>query len=116
MYYLDENGKRQSFVMGSYGIGVSRLMGVIAEHLSDDKGLVWPKNIAPYDVYFVSIGKDGSQKADELYETIAEREAWTFSTMIVTYGQVRNLLMPSSWVFRYGLLSVIEELKPERSS
>lgn len=73
MYYLDEDGRRQSFVMGCYGIGVSRLMGVIAEHFSDDKGLVWPKNIAPYNIYLVSIGEKGSEKADELYETLKGR-------------------------------------------
>lgn len=73
MYYLDENGKRRSFVMGSYGIGVSRVMGVIAEHFSDDKGLVWPNNIAPYDVYLVSIGKKGSKKADALYDELVAK-------------------------------------------
>ncbi len=73
MYYLDENGERQSIVMGSYGVGVSRLMGVVAEHFSDDKGLIWPENIAPYHVYLVSIGQTGSEKADELYDELAKR-------------------------------------------
>ena len=55
--------------MGSYGIGPSRLMGLIAEHFADDKGLVWPVNIAPYKVYLVSIG-DITNEANELYEEL----------------------------------------------
>lgn len=55
--------------MGSYGIGVTRVMGVIAEKLSDEKGLVWPANIAPYKVYLVNIGNVIDQ-ANELYETL----------------------------------------------
>jgi prolyl-tRNA synthetase len=47
-------------------------MGVIAEKMSDDKGLVWPANIAPYTVYLVSIGEKGAKAADELYEALQE--------------------------------------------
>ena len=69
LFYTDENGEKQSIIMGCYGIGVSRLMGVIAEMFSDEKGLVWPENIAPYKVYLVQIGGESSMKcADELYE------------------------------------------------
>ncbi len=70
VYYTDENGAKQQIVMGCYGIGISRLMGVIAEHFSDDKGLVWSKNIAPYGVYLVSIGQKGAEAADKLYEQL----------------------------------------------
>ena len=71
--YTNEKGERQKVFMGSYGIGPSRLMGLIAEHFSDDKGLVWPKNIAPATVYLVSIGQKGSQAADTLYETLTAK-------------------------------------------
>ena len=54
--------------MGSYGIGISRLMGVVAEALSDDKGLCWPESIAPYKYYLVGIGDAGTQMAEELYK------------------------------------------------
>lgn len=70
VFYTDENGVRQSIVMGCYGIGVSRLMGVIAEHFSDEKGLIWPENIAPYKVYLVSIGEKGAAEADSIYEEL----------------------------------------------
>ncbi|MDN5274175.1 MAG: proS [Candidatus Saccharibacteria bacterium] len=71
VYYTNEEGKQESIIMGCYGIGVSRLMGVIAEHFSDDKGLVWPENIAPAKVYLVRIGGEVATKhADELYDEL----------------------------------------------
>lgn len=75
MYYTDENGDKQQFIMGCYGIGISRLMGVIAEHFSDEKGLVWPVAIAPYSVYLVSIGETGKAKAEELYAELKDAGA-----------------------------------------
>ena len=74
VYYTDENGNKQQIIMGCYGIGISRLMGVIAEHFSDDKGLVWPENIAPATVYLVRIGGDKAiAHADELYEELRSK-------------------------------------------
>ena len=70
LYYTAEDGTQQSLHIGSYGIGITRAMGVIAEKLSDDKGLVWPKSIAPYAVYLVSIGENGSKEADAVYEEL----------------------------------------------
>lgn len=69
LYYTDKDGKQQSLYIGSYGIGITRVMGVIAEKLSDEKGLVWPVAIAPYKVYLVSIG-DVAEQATELYEKL----------------------------------------------
>jgi prolyl-tRNA synthetase len=70
--YTDENGESQLVFMGSYGIGPSRLMGVIAEHFADDKGLVWPENIAPAKVYLVAIGDAAVAKADALYQQLSD--------------------------------------------
>ena len=55
---LDENGSLVTVTMGSYGIGVTRIMAIIAEGHHDDKGLVWPEAVAPYDVHIVAAGKD----------------------------------------------------------
>jgi len=55
---LDEHGELVTVTMGSYGIGVSRAVGVIAEQSHDDKGLIWPREIAPADVHLVAAGKD----------------------------------------------------------
>jgi len=69
--FTDEDGVSKPVIMGSYGIGPSRLMGLIAEHFADDKGLVWPVNIAPYKVYLVSIG-DITEQADQLYKKLKD--------------------------------------------
>ncbi|MEY2674810.1 MAG: hypothetical protein RL645_381 [Actinomycetota bacterium] len=69
---LDDNGKLQVVTMGSYGIGVTRLVAVLAEANNDDKGLIWPEAVAPADVYVVAAGKD-----EIVYET-AEKLAAEF--------------------------------------
>jgi prolyl-tRNA synthetase len=55
---LDENGKLVTVTMGSYGIGVTRILAAIAEEYSDDKGLVWPREVAPFGVHVIATGKD----------------------------------------------------------
>ena len=55
---LDENGKSQVVTMGSYGIGVSRAVAAIIEQNHDEKGIVWPKTVAPLDIHVVAAGKD----------------------------------------------------------
>lgn len=72
VYYSDENGERQSIIMGCYGIGISRLMGVIAEHFSDQKGIVWPEQVAPFRIYLAPLGQDTAivAAADELYNRL----------------------------------------------
>lgn len=73
LYAIGPDGSRQSIYLGSYGIGVTRLMGVIAEKMSDDKGIVWPEAIAPYKVYLVSIGEQGAVEAERLYDELTAR-------------------------------------------
>ncbi|HVW23662.1 MAG TPA: aminoacyl--tRNA ligase-related protein [Candidatus Saccharimonadales bacterium] len=72
VYYADENGQQQQIIMGCYGIGISRLVGMIAEHFADDKGLVWPANIAPAQVYLARLGDNEAviKQADELYDRL----------------------------------------------
>ena len=66
--YIDANNEQKTVYMGCYGIGVSRLMGVIAEKFADDKGLVWPESVAPFKYYLVGIGESGTKAAEELYQ------------------------------------------------
>lgn len=73
LYYTGEDGEQHSLHLGSYGIGVTRVMGVIAEKLSDEKGLVWPENIAPAKVYLVQIGDASVERAEALYVELQER-------------------------------------------
>jgi len=65
--FTNKNGEKQYVHLGSYGIGVTRLMGVIVEKFADDKGIVWPENIAPAKVYLMQIGDAATQKASEIY-------------------------------------------------
>lgn len=60
---LDENGSLVTVTMGSYGIGVTRIMAVIAESNNDGRGLVWPKNVSPFDVHVIATGKDATVSA-----------------------------------------------------
>ena len=70
--FTDQDGESKPVIMGSYGIGPSRLMGLIAEHFADDKGLVWPDNVAPFKVYLVSIGAVATE-ADALYDELTSK-------------------------------------------
>lgn len=116
VYYTDEHGMQQSIIMGCYGIGVSRLMGVLAEHFADDKGLVWPENIAPAKVYLARLGEADAvvKAADKLYDHLTD------AGIAVLYddetnGRARNSPMLTSWGYltasslatRLQLLSVM---------
>ncbi len=70
--FNDENGNSNPVFMGSYGIGVSRLLGTIVETLSDDNGIIWPESIAPFQVHLLALGEDESvkAKATEVYEKL----------------------------------------------
>jgi len=71
MGFLDRENKKQYPVMGCYGIGVSRVMGVIVEKYHDERGIVWPATVAPYQVYLISIGKN--EEAEDLYESLVKK-------------------------------------------
>jgi prolyl-tRNA synthetase len=82
--FTDAEGKQKPVVMGSYGIGPSRVMGTIAEVWSDDKGLVWPDSVAPFKVHLVALfGADGpstgsgqgkvKKAADQLYSSLTAK-------------------------------------------
>ncbi|MFP4383002.1 MAG: proline--tRNA ligase [Spirochaetia bacterium] len=64
--FLDSSGQEKPVVMGSYGIGIGRLLACVAQEFNDDKGLIWPVTVAPYQVYLVNLSKDPG-KAEDLY-------------------------------------------------
>lgn len=72
--YRDETGAEQSVVMGSYGIGPGRLMGAVAETLADEKGLVWPKEIAPFGLHLIELTSKN--------EEVAKRAALIYDNLI----------------------------------
>jgi prolyl-tRNA synthetase len=72
LQYVDENGERKNVIMGSYGIGPGRVMGTIVETHNDKNGIIWPKEVAPYQVHIVSLGKDEvvMQESEKLYNQL----------------------------------------------
>ena len=104
---LDENGKLVTVTMGSYGIGVTRLVAVIAEQSHDDKGLIWPESVAPAQLHIVAAGKEESifQAAEKL---AADAESQGLSVILddrkvspgVKFADAELLGMP--WVIVCG--------------
>lgn len=72
--YLDETGKPQLIFMGSYGIGLDRLMAIIVELHHDDDGIMWPASVAPYDIHLMHVGKgdDVRETAESLYTQLKQ--------------------------------------------
>jgi len=72
--YKDENGEEKLVIMGSYGIGLGRLMGTVVEVLSDDKGIVWPESIAPFTIHLLALGDDEvvMKEANKVYESLSQ--------------------------------------------
>ena len=73
--YLDQQGREHPIVMGSYGIGPARTVAAAIEQGADERGIVWPRSIAPWDVHLVGLGKDGdevAEAAERLYEELRE--------------------------------------------
>lgn len=74
--FVDESGKKMPVVMGSYGIGPERLMGTVVEVLSDEKGIVWPENIAPFKIHLIELAQDKKEiqsQAAELYKKLTDK-------------------------------------------
>ena len=76
LYFNDEAGERVAVWMGSYGIGVTRMMGVLVEKFADEKGIVWPASVAPYQVHLIGLNLDDPIIADfaaGMYANLKER-------------------------------------------
>jgi prolyl-tRNA synthetase len=75
--YLDENGKAQPIVMGSYGIGITRLVAAAIEQNNDQYGIKWPKAIAPYQIIILPLGNDDlvQEKSEEIYQNL-KAQGW----------------------------------------
>jgi prolyl-tRNA synthetase len=76
--YLDEDGSERPIVMGSYGIGPARIMAAAIEQRADERGIVWPARIAPWQIHLVGLGAEGSDEqsaAEDLYEALRQAGA-----------------------------------------
>jgi prolyl-tRNA synthetase len=78
LYFNNEDGERTAVWMGSYGIGITRMMGVIVEKFADEKGMIWPESVAPYQVHLVGLNTDDAEItdwADGIYTALKARGA-----------------------------------------
>ena len=76
LFYKNEAGERTPVWMGSYGIGITRVMGVVVEKMADDKGIVWPHSIAPFKVHLVALNTDDQEMldyAEGIYSSLTNR-------------------------------------------
>lgn len=72
IYYTAADGTQQPIYLASYGVGITRVMGVLVEKFADDKGIVWPEAVAPFRVYLATIG-DVAEQADALYDELTQK-------------------------------------------
>jgi len=71
VFFTDKDGQQHPAYLGSYGIGISRMMGILVEKFADERGIVWPASVAPAKVYLVRIGgEEATTEADRLYEEL----------------------------------------------
>ncbi len=121
---LDQNGKTRVVTMGSYGIGVSRAVAAIAEMNCDDKGLIWPREVAPADVHIVATGKPGDPQLPAAEDLAAQCEAAGLRVMLddrvgvspgVKFNDAELIGVPTIVVVGRGLADGLVELKDRRS-
>jgi prolyl-tRNA synthetase len=73
--FVDSDGKDKPYYMGCYGIGVGRTMATVVENSHDERGIIWPENVAPYKIHLLSLGKEEEikNKAEELYQDLLKK-------------------------------------------
>lgn len=87
-HYVDEKNERHLVWMGSYGIGTSRLMGVIAEKFADEKGLVWPEQVAPFKYHLIALGREAAHvAAGEVVRELGEDQVLFDDRLGVSAGE-----------------------------
>lgn len=119
----DEDGKLVTVTMGSYGIGVTRILAVIAETNNDEKGLIWPANVSPFDIHVIATGKD-----DEVFAAaegiVAELEQARYDVLYddrpkvspgVKFGDAELIGVPTILIVGKGLSEGLVELWDRRS-
>jgi prolyl-tRNA synthetase len=119
---LDQNGKLVTVTMGSYGVGISRAVAAVVEGTSDEKGLCWPRELAPFDVHIVAAGKEevvGSAAADLAVQLDEAGVAVLLDDRSVSPGvkfaDAEILGMPTIVVLGRGLANGVVEVRDRRT-
>ncbi len=119
---LDANGKLVTVTMGSYGVGVSRAVAAVAENTADDKGLAWPRALAPFDVHVVATGKDAAvfTAAEALAAGLADAGLDVLlddrkASPGVKFADAEILGMPTAVVVGRGLADGVVEVRDRAS-
>ena len=103
--YLDEDGTSKPIWMGSYGIGPARICAAAVEQFADEKGISWPRALAPFDIHLVGLGKPDTPEralADKLYEELRAARPRRASTTTAPAGRARSSPTPSCSAARCG--------------
>lgn len=79
---LDQNGRETDVIMGSYGIGISRLLSAIAEQNADDQGLVWPDSVAPFDVHVIPVNPKKTDQMELAEKLTQELESAGYEVLV----------------------------------
>lgn len=119
----DEDGKLATVTMGSYGIGVTRILAVVAETNNDDKGLIWPPQVSPFDIHVIATGKD-----DDVFgmasQLSADLEAQGLEVLLddrpkvspgVKFGDAELVGIPTILIVGKGLAEGLVEVWDRRS-
>ena len=121
---LDQNGKQVVVTMGSYGFGVTRAVAALVESNHDDKGIIWPRHLAPADIHVVPTGK-GEEAAEAAEQIVAQLEAAGVRVLFddrkkvspgVRFGDFELLGVPSMLVIGRGLADGLLEIKDRATS
>ncbi|THJ67738.1 proline--tRNA ligase [Arthrobacter echini] len=120
---LDRNGKLTTVTMGSYGVGVTRAIAALAESNHDDRGIIWPRNVAPADVHLVATGK-GTDVYEAAEKLAAELEAAGLTVLYddrpkvspgVKFGDAELIGVPTIVVVGRGLAEGVIEIRDRRT-
>ncbi|MCU1633070.1 MAG: proline--tRNA ligase [Micrococcaceae bacterium] len=120
---LDRNGKLATVTMGSYGVGVTRAIAALAESNHDDRGIIWPRSVAPADVHIVATGK-GTEVFEAAEKLAAELESVGLTVLYddrpkvspgVKFGDAELIGVPTIVVVGRGLADGVLEVKDRRS-
>ena len=122
--YQTKEGEQKTVFMGCYGIGVSRVFGVIVERFADEKGLVLPEAVAPYKYHFVGIGEKGMAEAEKVYEESKGKDEILFDDRDARFGEkmkdaelmgMPKIVVISDRTLESGEVEVIERRTGETS-